>query len=320
MAFIFLLAMLLQTGQLNVQGTAPKDAKGKLVINVLNLTKHGLSIVVQTPEGKTYLFDAGEEVEGKGTIEPFLKANGIKQIDGLLISHAHADHFGGAPYLLEHFPVKSLLVSPYDRSETVLKDHSRKSEREQIDDMHAIRQSAEKRGAKIVELVKGKVLDWDPSLKTEVLWPPKELVFSQKVSPLIMCNDNSVVLRIVYGKTVIILPGDIRNTAAERLVSETPEKLKADVVVAPHHGMLYNCPHFGEATRPKVAIISAALNEESPTHANFASICGIKIFGPVGSRIYSTCWQGTVCVVSDGREVHVTCDGCSVSQTEAPKE
>jgi glyoxylase-like metal-dependent hydrolase (beta-lactamase superfamily II) len=74
--------------------------------NYRRSARAGLAVVMETPAGKTYLYDtgngypdsdgwAGDYNAGRDTIVPYLEARGVKSLDGVLISHAHYDHFGG---------------------------------------------------------------------------------------------------------------------------------------------------------------------------------------------------------------------------------
>lgn len=106
------------------RGDAQKSPRqpGKLVVTFFgNMAVSGLAIGVQTPSGRFYLYDAGPTVKGgaaydcgRDTIAPFLRAHGMTTIDGLILSHTHGDHFGGVPYLLEHFKVKRFIDTGYN--------------------------------------------------------------------------------------------------------------------------------------------------------------------------------------------------------------
>src|ERR1700690_2401134 len=49
--------------------------------------------------------DIGEDV-----VSPYLWSRGLKQIDVIALTHAHEDHLGGLPAILENFRVRELWV------------------------------------------------------------------------------------------------------------------------------------------------------------------------------------------------------------------
>src|SRR5687768_14928094 len=118
-------------------GTAPpRPDSGKFILTVLNVRDvqrgNGLAVVLQTPGGKTYLYDTGNGYPskdrpgawegdyncGRDDIVPFLKERGIASLDGVFISHAHYDHFGGLLWLAENFPVARLFDCGYEYAGT----------------------------------------------------------------------------------------------------------------------------------------------------------------------------------------------------------
>ena len=76
---------------------------------------HGGCIVLETPDGRTLLYDVGAMGGPEVTqrhIAPFLWSRGIKRIDEVFLSHAHLDHYSGLPPLLERFSVGQVTVGP----------------------------------------------------------------------------------------------------------------------------------------------------------------------------------------------------------------
>ncbi|MCM1194198.1 MAG: MBL fold metallo-hydrolase, partial [Acetatifactor muris] len=64
----------------------------------------GDCILVRTSSGQNYLFDCGSTSRsgvGKYVLIPYLKYYGIRELDGLFLSHPDADHINGALELLE---------------------------------------------------------------------------------------------------------------------------------------------------------------------------------------------------------------------------
>ncbi len=78
----------------------------------------GDCVCVQTSSGEVYLFDCGSSSRkevGRHVLLPFLKYNGIKEIDGVFVSHGDKDHISGVEELLvfaeeEGIHIKRLLL------------------------------------------------------------------------------------------------------------------------------------------------------------------------------------------------------------------
>ena len=70
----------------------------------------GAATLLVTPAGETVLIDTGNP--GRRDADRIVKAvtevAGMKQIDHLIITHYHGDHFGGALTLVEQLPIRNL--------------------------------------------------------------------------------------------------------------------------------------------------------------------------------------------------------------------
>src|SRR5436190_8859251 len=70
----------------------------------------GAATLLVTPAGETVLIDTGNP--GRRDADRIVKAvtavAGMKQIDHLIITHYHRDHFGGALTLVEQLPIRNL--------------------------------------------------------------------------------------------------------------------------------------------------------------------------------------------------------------------
>lgn len=78
------------------------------------------SILLETPAGKTFLIDAGnggKRNDAGNKIVPYLRNRGVRELDAIIVTHADADHYGGAEGVFKNFPVRELWVSECARIE-----------------------------------------------------------------------------------------------------------------------------------------------------------------------------------------------------------
>jgi competence protein ComEC len=270
----------------------------------------GLAVVLRTPGGKTFLYDTGSGYPGKGdqawsgdynagrdAVLPYLKTQGIDRIDGVLISHAHYDHFGGLLWLADHAEIPRLIDSGYvfpDKPDGELAAYDR------------LRERFQKRPGAYLAAHAGDRLDLDDRIAVEVLAPPR--TFFQANPKRAMKNDtpvhylpnaNSLGIRIVHGTVVFLLPGDIQTIDQDELLlpNVPAEKLRCRVLVAPAHGIDASTA-FARATHPEVTIASA-----SGRYARWSQTP--KVYGAEGSRVFVTGNHGRVTVTSDGQSITV---------------
>jgi competence protein ComEC len=265
-----------------------QERKNSFRMTVFELKLHGLAIALETPSGAVYFVDTGKESgdvdSGKHVLAPFLRSRGLKEVAGILVSHPHRDHFEGASYLLKHFAVKSFVDAGVEDN-----------------DYAKLLTLAKDRGAAYRKVRAGDTLAWDDGLEVSVLAPPKDGVKSAENDAH---NNNSIVLRIRHGKNVFLLPGDIEKEGRDSLLAAVPaETLRADVLVAPHHGF-FEGKKFAETVQPKTVVVSC-LSEYADKKPASPGKLATSVFGAVGAKVYVTAWNGSVEVVSDGSTVTV---------------
>jgi competence protein ComEC len=205
---------------------------------------HGVGIVVELPDGRAILYDAGKLGSPLGAARPVssvLWSRGITHLDALVISHADADHFNGIPELLDRFSVGVIYVSPYmfERRQPAVQEL-----------MAAIEAS----GVPLREVRAGDELRSAGPLRLRVLHPGRQAAIDDD-------NANSIVLAIEYAGRRILLTGDLQTSGLEGLMSNEP--LDCDIVLAPHHGSPRSDPAgFADWSTPEHVVISGGRNLE----------------------------------------------------------
>jgi len=187
---------------------------GDMKVTVLDVGQ-GLSVVVQTA-AHTLLYDAGgkfsEQADAGGRIVlSFLRAAGVRKLDGFIVSHDDTDHSGGMPAILSQMPVAWLLSSLPDS--VVLNS----------DVNH-------------VKCVAGQRWVWD-QVDFWVVYPQP----GSDADASLTDNNRSCVLKITSASGSMLLTGDIEKQAELALVRQqvlapAHGSLKSDVMIAPHHG------------------------------------------------------------------------------------
>lgn len=180
----------------------PKPAFAEFDFTLLDVGQ-GLAAVIETNK-HVLIYDTGAYFSeqfnlGDAVIIPYLKHNGIKMISMLLVSHGDNDHIGGARSILENFSVDKVLSSVPEKLPSNKAEHC----------------------------YAGQQWHWDGVL-FEILHPDLHSSFTG--------NNNSCVLKVSGGSGSVLLTGDIEKQAEFQLLKQSANKLKADILIVPHHG------------------------------------------------------------------------------------
>jgi competence protein ComEC len=190
----------------------------------------GMALLVETA-GHRLLYDTGPGYApgadaGSRVLLPYLRMRGIGALDGMVVSHGDLDHTGGALAVLGEQQVGWVASS--------------------LDAGHPVVPAARRH----LRCLAGQQWEWD-GVRFEMLHPTAAI----HADPRLKANARSCTLRITNGHTAILLAGDIEAAQEASLVRDQPDRLHADVLLAPHHGSgTSSTAAFLAAVHPSVGV------------------------------------------------------------------
>lgn len=208
-------------------------------INILDVGQ-GDSIVIKTNNNIVYTIDGGSsdiKNVGKYRIEPFLKANGIKQIDYMIITHTDNDHISGLLELLENkYNIKNLVL-PYISEK---------------DDKYIYMEELANKNSINIIYIKYKDIIKNNNLKFVCLHPTLNFVPSS-------VNSYSTVLSLEYENFKMLFTGDLEANGEKEVIERLSRDY--DILKVAHHGSKNSTlESFLEIVNPKKCVISCGKN------------------------------------------------------------
>lgn len=250
---------------------------------------YGDSILVRLGKEEEVTFsmlvDCGDITIGEITPESkrisavdFLKKEGIKELDLLVITHLHLDHTGGLSQLTEEIGIKTLWVNylppeKYWGTSIQITREISPGALCLITSLNIYLQALEtlkNRGTQIVfhnkdnqQVCLSEELQIDIFMEEELLERQERIwaetlegnIFNEELNKLdLFINNASLRMRLSYGGRTVELPGDIYAVRWER--KELPS---CDIVKIPHHGHRDSMTEkLSAMLRPEYAVISVS--------------------------------------------------------------
>jgi competence protein ComEC len=252
----------------------------------------GNAALLELPGGHTALIDGGGFSDnsvfdmGARVIAPFLWRNKIRTIDTLILSHPNSDHLNGLIFIARHFNVKTIWTN--GESKTTL---GYKRLREIVAEKHlnlpVFKQMPRKRLINGVEFL--------------FLYPPADFLDKKKDGQKWRnANNNSLVIKVSFGRVSFLFPGDIMAEAENELVRLSGADLACDVLLVPHHGSRSSSSQpFLSKVKPDVAVISAGWKNRF----QFPHATVLEAYQKRGCRILRTDRNGAIEIKTDGNRL-----------------
>ena len=220
----------------------PRDA---LLMEAIDVGQ-GDSLLLITPDGKTLLVDGGgfgggphqapQDYDiGEEVVSEVLWSRGIRHLDAVALTHAHSDHMGGLPAVLRNFRPDELWVGNNPR----------------FGAYNALLGEAASLHARVRSLRAGDAFSFGP---TQVIVLAPFRGYQPGPDPT---NNDSLVMRVAYGATSVMLEGDAEAPIEQAMLAEPG--LASTLLKVGHHGSITSTrPEFLARVAPQWAVISWA--------------------------------------------------------------
>lgn len=217
----------------------PTLRRAALEIHAIDVGQ-GDAIAVRTPAGRWLLIDTGPRTDrfdaGASRIAPYLRDHGARRLEVMVLTHPDLDHIGGAPALLQSFPVGALIDPALPAAK---------------EGFYATMAAARASGVRWYSGRAGREITVD-GVTLSILAPEEPTLDG----PL-EANDLSVVFRLAWGGFAALFTGDAPRSVENALVALHDTALAVDLLKVGHHGSRTSTgDSLLMAARPRLAIVS----------------------------------------------------------------
>ena len=227
---------------------------------------------------KTMLIDGGKP-QASDIIYTYLKKMKIDYLDYIVSSHADDDHIGGLSAPLATMNVGKVIAPEAGADTRSYQSFKSKIEEKNIEVIH-------------------------PQPGTEMDFAESKIEFYGPITETSKSNNNSIVMKIIYGKTSFLFTGDAEREE-EQDILQAGYDVSATVLKVGHHGSRYSTTYpFLRDVMPKYAVISVGADNYygHPTEDTLSRLRDADV------EVYRTDTQGDIIAKSDGKRVSITAE------------
>ncbi len=262
----------------------PFQSSGNLSVYFLDVG-HGDAIFIVTPSSNTILIDGGYEDQARHVYD-FIHDLGFNYLDYAIASHPDADHIGGLDFVIKKMAYVNKVLdngrSPYNGSQSDYRTYRSYREVALNQESYAV----------VRHDLKLKV---DNNIDVFVFVPYENKTYFNNT------DDNSLIVKLVYGNVSFLFTGDCEVPCEERLL-EKGKDIRSTILKVAHHGDSdATSKEFLDAVKPEVAIISTG-DYERFGHPHKEVIQRLE---ENGIAIYRTDRDGNVIITTDGSDYSV---------------
>jgi len=168
-------------------------ATGNLKVHFIDVGQVD-SILVQAPNGRNMLIDAGETKDN--AVMNYLNGLGITRLDAVVATHPYADHISEMPEVINNFEIGNFYMPKVSHTTQGFAD---------------MVNALSNKGIKVKEATVGNWIGLDENLDCDIVAPN-----SNDYEDL---NNWSAVVHLTYGKTSFLFTGDTEKSSGQEILN-----------------------------------------------------------------------------------------------------
>lgn len=203
-------------GVVIILGTTIRPVSHKLEIIAFDV-QNADSFLIKTPQNKYFFIDTGKAPYKSGNSQAkiimlkYLKDRGIKDLEGVIVTHFDNDHSGGTVDFIENTNIKTLYLNSTEKGTQTAKDIF----------------NAVKKLKQNVRIVRNEdLIYFEPNLTLKT--------YKAKIGGKNRSNECSTVTLLSYGEFEMLFMGDAGVTSFNQLQKDIPHNI--EVLKVGHHG------------------------------------------------------------------------------------
>lgn len=259
-----------------------------LFLTLINIPSKNLEIIIfdvqnadcfliKTPQNKYFIIDTGKagyngsKAQANSIIIKYLKDHGIRNIEGLIITHFDNDHSGGAVDIMKNLTVKQLYINSFE-------DKSLTSQN-------------------IYKTLKELNIKTQIPINNKSIYSENNLNIKTYINKSEKDNEKSIITLLSYKDFDTLFTGDAGIEAFEKLKKDIPHNI--EILKVGHHGgaQVVNSDMLNHLNT-KVSIISTGPNNFG--HPNKGTLDILR-----NTDIYRTDRHNSIKINSDGTEYKI---------------
>lgn len=267
-----ILVLFLLLGNVSEAKKQPTTTTSNLEVHFIDVGQGDATLIKSGDSAM--LIDAGEN--DKGTlVQNYLKNQGVKSLDYLIVTHPDSDHAGGADVIITKYDIDTVIYPNCEKDTQTWQD---------------VVKAMDYKRYKVTEPVVG---------DTYKLGDAEFTIIAPNDDDYEESNNYSVGILLKHGDKIFVFTGDAEEDA-EHDILDNHINIAADVLQVGHHGSKSSSTvGFVKKINPEYAVISCAENNEYG-HPHAATLNTLRINKV---KLFRTDEQGSLVATSDGKKI-----------------